>query len=101
MYAGQIVEYGAIEKIFDFTSHPYTEGLFGSLPSLDKDVHRLRPIEGLMADPANLPVGCNFSPRCFYRTEECLKAKPELKEIAEDHFVRCYKCKQEGWLKNG
>ena len=57
MYAGEIVEYGSLEDIFEHTAHPYTEGLFGSLPSLENDVHRLKPIQGLMPDPANLPDG--------------------------------------------
>ena len=64
MYAGEIVEYGSLEDIFEHTAHPYTEGLFSSLPSLENDVHRLKPIQGLMPDPANLPDGCKFHPRC-------------------------------------
>ena len=58
MYAGEIVEYGSLEDIFDHTAHPYTKGLFNSIPSLDKDTERLQPIQGLMPDPATLPVGC-------------------------------------------
>lgn len=57
MYAGEIVEYGDLRNIFKETAHPYTKGLFGSLPSLDKKTHRLKPIAGLMPDPANLPEG--------------------------------------------
>ena len=70
MYAGEIVEYGSLEDIFEHTAHPYTEGLFGSLPSLENDVHRLKPIQGLMPDPANLPDGCKFHPRCPYAVPE-------------------------------
>ena len=91
MYAGEIVEQGALEDIFDRTAHPYTEGLFGSLPSLDKDVHRLQPIEGLMPDPANLPSGCKFHPRCKQATEECAKYHPGVVELTPGHFVRCLK----------
>ena len=91
MYAGEIVEYGSLEDIFDHTAHPYTEGLFGSLPSLDKDVHRLQPIEGLMPDPANLPKGCKFHPRCKQATEDCAKYHPETVELTPGHFVRCLK----------
>ncbi|MCD8332113.1 MAG: ABC transporter ATP-binding protein, partial [Oscillospiraceae bacterium] len=64
MYASEIVEYGSLEDIFDSPMHPYTIGLFQSIPSLDKTVKRLTPIHGLMPDPANLPQGCNFAPRC-------------------------------------
>ena len=91
MYAGEIVEQGSLEDIFDRTAHPYTEGLFGSLPSLDKDVHRLQPIEGLMPDPANLPSGCKFHPRCKQATEECAKYHPNTVELTPGHFVRCLK----------
>ena len=66
MYAGKIVETGSLEDIFDHTAHPYTIGLFHSIPSLEKDTHRLQPIAGLMPDPANLPSGCAFHPRCPY-----------------------------------
>jgi peptide/nickel transport system ATP-binding protein len=92
MYAGEIVEYGTLEDIFDHTSHPYTEGLFNSLPSLDEDVERLRPIRGLMPDPADLPKGCKFNPRCPYADEHCQSEEPELKEIAAGHFCRCHHC---------
>ena len=89
MYAGEIVESGSLEDIFDRTAHPYTEGLFGSLPSLDKKTHRLKPIEGLMPDPADLPSGCKFHPRCKYATEECARRVPEPTELSPGHVVRC------------
>ncbi len=100
MYAGEIVESGSLEQIFDHRAHPYTEGLFGSLPSLEKKVHRLKPITGLMADPANLPEGCAFHPRCPYATDECRKEDPPVVELGEGHFVKCCKCSGEGWLNN-
>ena len=89
IYAGEIVEYGTLEHIFNHTAHPYTHGLFGSLPSLDKDVHRLSPIEGLMPDPANLPSGCKFHPRCTRATETCANCHPEIVDIGDGHLVRC------------
>jgi peptide/nickel transport system ATP-binding protein len=89
MYAGEIVEYGSLERIFHNTKHPYTIGLFGSIPSLDKDVRRLSPIPGLMPDPANLPSGCKFHERCEHVREECKGAEPEYLEIEPGHFVRC------------
>ena len=76
------------------TAHPYTEGLFGSLPSLDKDVDRLTPIEGLMPDPTDLPEGCKFNPRCPIATDECRVTEPELRELTPGHFVRCHHCTQ-------
>ena len=89
MYAGEIVEYGSLEHIFNHVQHPYTKGLFDSLPSLDKDVHRLHPIEGLMPDPSNLPKGCKFHPRCPWATAECSQHEPKLSEIEPGHLVRC------------
>lgn len=65
MYAGEIIEYGTVEDIFTGDAHhPYTEGLFGSSPSLEGDEERLHPIDGMMPDPTDLPKGCYFSPRC-------------------------------------
>jgi peptide/nickel transport system ATP-binding protein len=65
MYAGEIVEYGTIYDIFMAEKHhPYTKGLFGSIPNITEQTKRLNPIEGLMPDPANLPQGCKFHPRC-------------------------------------
>ena len=100
IYAGEIVESGSLEDIFDRTAHPYTEGLFGSLPSLDEKVHRLKPIAGLMPDPANLPSGCSFHPRCPYSTEKCCSAHPETVELSPGHLVCCQKY-TEGGLENG
>ena len=89
MYAGEIVEFGTLEHIFDHTGHPYTKLLFGSLPSLDKKVERLAPISGLMPDPMNLPEGCKFHPRCPDATVECGAVIPANTEVAPGHFVRC------------
>ena len=90
MYAGEIVEYGDIYQIYENVKHPYTIGLFGSLPSLDKDVRRLSPIEGLMPDPSDLPKGCSFHPRCPYATTKCAQAEPPSVEVEPGHFVRCH-----------
>ena len=89
MYAGEIVEYGSLEHIFEHVQHPYTKGLFDSLPSLDREVHRLHPIDGLMPDPSNLPTGCKFHPRCPWATSECGSREPALNEIEPGHLVRC------------
>ena len=96
MYAGEIVEYGSLEDIFEHTAHPYTEGLFGSLPSLENDVHRLKPIQDLMPDPANLPDGCKFHPRCPYAVDQCRSGAPALREISPGHLCQCRRCQAEG-----
>ena len=89
MYAGEIVEYGSLEDIFDHTAHPYTIGLFGSIPRLDLDTDRLQPIQGLMPDPINLPSGCPFHPRCPYAGHECMVENPAYQEITPGHLVKC------------
>jgi peptide/nickel transport system ATP-binding protein len=97
VYAGEIVEMGGREAIFDHPSHPYTIGLFGALPELDKAADRLSPVPGMPPDPANLPVGCNFSPRCPGATEQCRQTKYPLTKTGPDHFCRCrHTEKQEG-----
>ena len=93
MYAGEIVEYGTLEEIFEHTAHPYTKGLFDSLPSLDTQVSRLKPISGLMPDPANLPDGCKFHPRCPYATERCAAEVPPVTELTPGHICRCHACR--------
>ncbi len=93
MYAGEVVEYGPLEKIYNNTSHPYTKGLFGSIPDLDSTEERLNPIKGLMPDPANLPKGCSFAPRCDFATDECLEKSPSDTEITTGHFVKCFNFK--------
>ena len=95
MYAGEIVERGDIYQVFENVKHPYTVGLFGSLPSLDKEVRRLNPIEGLMPDPSDLPSGCAFHPRCPYVTERCMTEKPCDREVEPGHFVRCHRQEKE------
>lgn len=90
MYAGRIVENGTVQDIFNRTAHPYTQGLFNSLPNLNRKEKRLKPIRGLMPDPAHLPEGCSFHPRCPYADEQCAGELPELKEIEEGHFCRCH-----------
>ena len=98
MYAGEIVEYGTLEDIYEASEHhPYTEGLFGSIPSLDEDVNRLKPVPGLMPDPSNLPSGCKFHTRCEQACEECKTKCPVMTEVAPGHFIRCLKFeKKEG-----
>lgn len=95
VYAGDIVEYGTKKDIFKNPKHPYTLGLFKSLPSLVTDEPRLHPIEGLPPDPSDLPVGCAFAPRCAYATEKCHAEKPSRVDISESHSCKCFKMMQE------
>jgi peptide/nickel transport system ATP-binding protein len=89
IYAGEIVELGSKEAIFDRPTHPYTLGLFGAAPRLDDETERLNPIAGLPPDPSNLPTGCHFGPRCPHATEACSAQKQALIEIEPGHFCRC------------
>ena len=92
MYAGEIIEIGSIQEIFKNALHPYTVGLFRSIPDLDHDQERLEVIEGQVPDPANLPKGCKFYPRCKQRRPECENNAFQLVDVAEDHKVRCIHC---------
>lgn len=89
IYAGEVVEMGRIEHIYDETMHPYTIGLFGSLPSVAGTEDRLKPIDGLMPDPADLPPGCKFAPRCPKHCPDCDAQQIPLQEVAPGHWVRC------------
>ncbi len=92
MYAGRIVEQGTADDVFNFTRHPYTEGLFDSLPNLKQRGEELVPIRGLMPDPSDLPAGCAFAPRCPYATERCSQFVPELRSTdgSGAHKVACH-----------
>jgi peptide/nickel transport system ATP-binding protein len=89
VYAGEIIESGSKEDIFDRPAHPYTNGLFGALPKLTGDETRLHPIDGMTPDPTDLPKGCKFNPRCPYATEACRGADVAMKELTPGHFCRC------------
>ena len=94
-YAGEIVESGTVEHIFDHPSHPYTEGLFNSLPKLDSKERRLKPIKGLMPDPSIQVAGCRFSDRCPYADAHCAEARPEAVEVQPGHLSRCFRAQGE------
>ncbi|MGN1026364.1 MAG: ABC transporter ATP-binding protein, partial [Faecousia sp.] len=95
VYAGEIIESGSKEHIFDHPTHPYTIGLFGAIPQLDDEEEWLHPIGGLPPDPTKLPEGCAFSPRCPNATEQCRKEKAPNREIAPGHFCRCWLTQKE------
>ena len=88
IYAGEIVEYGTAADIFDRRAHPYTRGLFDSIPDFSHKVRRLKPIEGMMSDPTKLPEGCFFARRCPHAGERCRKTVP-LFEPEPGHLVKC------------
>lgn len=89
MYAGRIVEYGTAEQVFTAEKkHPYTEGLFNSIPDIHSKAKRLKPIPGLMPDPTIIPEGCAFASRCPYATESCAAEAPELFE-ENGHLISC------------
>ena len=97
IYAGEIVETGTVHDIFRHKLHPYTEGLFSSIPNINEDVERLVPIEGLMPDPTNLPAGCAFCDRCRFATEQCKTEHPHLVNMGGEegsHQVRCLRYKE-------
>ena len=90
MYAGEIIELGTAEDIFTHSKHhPYTDGLFASLPNLKSKTTRLQPIAGLMPDPTNLPKGCKFAPRCGKCMEICRETPPEV-HTDGTHSIRCH-----------
>lgn len=89
IYAGNIIEYGNKEQIFDHPTHPYTIGLFGAIPSMSEDEEWLHPIDGLPPDPSNLPQGCAFHPRCPYAAEECRQQPIAMQTTADGHLCRC------------
>ena len=91
MYAGTIVESGTAEEIFLSESHhPYTVGLFGSIPDMKKQTKRLSPIDGLMPDPMDLPTGCVFHPRCPKCMEKCKNEVPKAVNVDGEHVIRCH-----------
>ena len=88
MYAGEIVESGSVKEVYLNTKHPYTKGLFNSIPRLDVNNDRLIPIEGDMVNPADLPSGCYFNPRCKYKKDICMEKKPNI--MGYEHQYKCH-----------
>jgi oligopeptide/dipeptide ABC transporter ATP-binding protein len=90
MYSGNIVEYATAERLFKNPRHPYTKGLIGAIPSIEKKNQKLQTIRGMVPNLIYPPSGCRFHPRCDNRLEICDKVKPQLNEIAERYFVACH-----------
>ena len=95
VYAGEIVEYGSLEQIFESPLHPYTVGLFGAVPSIDGDEDRLHPIAGLPPEPTALPDGCKFHPRCPFAREECTRGEIPTFQPQPGHRCKCLLCAKE------
>jgi peptide/nickel transport system ATP-binding protein len=89
MYAGNVIEYTDKVNLFTTPKHPYTIGLFNSIPDIESDVERLNPIKGLMPDPTDLPTGCSFHPRCDKAMPICSTRVPLNTEVQPGHFVKC------------
>ena len=94
IYAGKIIESGTKADFFLNPQHPYTLGLFSSVPKLHDEASRLSPIPGLPPDPANLPAGCSFHPRCPHATDVCRQCQPEMHEVSPGHYCSCLIKKQ-------
>lgn len=96
MYAGDILEYGTVEEIYSKPSHPYTIGLFGSIPDVEGDEDRLREIKGLPPNPLELPEGCRFFPRCSEAMDKCKKNMPKDIHLNKEHYVKCFLYENKG-----
>ena len=92
MYAGTVVEMADKYELFKNPTHPYTIGLFNSIPDIKKDKIELKPIQGLMPDPMDLPTGCPFHPRCEKAVPECSSTVPKNVDLGNGHIVRCLLC---------
>ena len=97
MYGGRIVEYGTLREVFKETKHPYTEGLFNSLPKLGDRSSRLIPIKGQTPDPSVIYPGCTFAERCPYATEACTQGLPPEVRFSDTHMVACVRYQEEGF----
>lgn len=91
MYAGEVVEQAPVYELFENPKHPYTRGLMASIPKIHDVVDELYSIEGTVPNPAQMPSGCKFHPRCPYADAECMRIHPELEFVSEYHAKRCIK----------
>jgi oligopeptide/dipeptide ABC transporter ATP-binding protein len=91
MYAGQVVEYASVHALFDAPMHPYTRGLFSSLPDIESPRGgRLTTIPGMVPSPLRFPTGCRFRTRCPFASVECAQTEPQLREMTPGHLVACH-----------
>lgn len=89
VYAGEIIESGTLKDIYTDKLHPYTIGLFDSLPDIENEASTLKVIQGSVPDPSQLPEGCKFNPRCPYATDACSSGVVNPVQISDTHMVRC------------
>ena len=89
MYAGRIVERAPVGELFERPAHPYTRGLLESIPALTDERDRLKTIPGMLPNPAALPPGCRFEPRCQWRIPACAAAVPPLMPLRDGHESAC------------
>jgi peptide/nickel transport system ATP-binding protein len=92
MYVGRIVESASSTELFKNPRHPYTQALIDSLPQNSESGKPLATIAGQPPDSSTVPPGCGFCSRCPIALPECHQQVPALREIAPDHYVRCWKC---------
>ena len=90
MYGSKIVEIAKVEELFRNPLHPYTQGLFASIPNVEEEKSRLTPIPGFVPNPMNFPTGCKFNNRCPHSTERCMIEEPIIQEVGEGHLVSCH-----------
>lgn len=90
IYGGNVVEYASKTDLYNKPRHPYTEGLFNSIPDLESEQDRLNVIDGLPPDPTDMPSGCSFHPRCPRAMQKCTVNRPPKFEVGDGHFVNCY-----------
>jgi peptide/nickel transport system ATP-binding protein len=91
MYAGEIVERAPVEQLFASPQHPYTVGLLGSIPRLDRQASHLATIEGMVPNMSAPPQGCRFAPRCPFVSDICVEAPPPMVAVSPGHLSRCIK----------
>jgi len=90
MYASKVAEIADVEELFGNPKHPYTIGLFNSIPKLGEEDKRLIPIKGVVPNPLDFPKGCKFHTRCEHVMKKCRVEEPLLKEISPRHWARCW-----------
>jgi peptide/nickel transport system ATP-binding protein len=100
MYAGKIVESSPVKLLFEHPNHPYTHGLFRSLPTMGERKAQLAVIPGAVPSPLDFPSGCRFRTRCSFVQEVC-KDEPPLREVSPTHFAACHFAEEIGELARG
>jgi peptide/nickel transport system ATP-binding protein len=96
MYAGEVVEQAPVDALFDLPQHPYTVGLLGAIPRLDRSADRLATIDGMVPNMATLPAGCRFAPRCPFADDRCRRERPPIVRLDADRWSRCFRAPLEG-----